>query len=201
MNATRSICALALAAACASASGQSFTFQVFENDDGVSTAGLEVNLSLIDGGDYVDFFLTNNSTIGGVATMFLFENSNVGLEDCEILPTGVGADWDEGSSSRNPPGSIALFSGPWSGTLFNAEANPSPMTNGLHAGESLGLRFELDDTSYDDVVSAVRDQDMRLVTHIQGLGDSSVWSVSVPTPATFGLFAIAGIAALSHRRR
>lgn len=191
-----------MCAAAFSAHGQSFTFSIFENQDGVSTSGFNLNLDLNDGGSYVDFVVSNNSSIGGIATMILFESSNLDAQfgGMQILSSGVGPNWEPGSTGRNPPGSLDHYSGDWTGTLFNAEAMPSPVLNGIHMGESMTVRFDLGSASYDDVLAALQNNDLRLVAHVQSLGPSSVWGV-VPSPASFSVLGLAGIWVVSRRRR
>lgn len=202
----RLLSSMAVCGIACTAHAQAFSFQVFENDSGTDTTGLEINLELVDGGSYVDFNITNNSTIGGIATMVLVEQSDVTslFNGNQISADGVGSNWGMGSTGSTPPGSLAHTSGPWSGTYMNAEAIPSPVIHGIDSGESLTLRFDLGGTSYSDVLSAVASQDLRLVTHIQALGtndDQSVWGVTVPAPGTLALGGFAAFGLAVRRRR
>lgn len=182
---------------------QVFPFVVFENADGVNVAGLDLSLTLIDSGSHVDFMISNNSTIGGVVTGIAVEDPGISptLSGMTILPVGVGPDWS--ISGLAVPGSIAGFSGPWNGTLGAVRADPPPVGNGIATGEFLTLRFSLGSSSFDDVVDAVSAQSLRLVMHIQALGENnqfSVWGTTVPSPATAALL-LGGLVVASRRRR
>lgn len=185
------------------AHAQVFPFAIFENADGVNVSGLDLSLSLIDGGSHVDFMISNMSSIGGVVTGIAVEDPGASptLSGLTILPDGVGSGWSVGGLAI--PGSIAGFSGPWNGTMGAVRANPSPIANGIVSGEYLTLRFSLGSSSFDDVVDAVSSQNLRLVMHIQSLGandEFSVWGTTVPTPATAALF-LGGLIFAARRRR
>lgn len=191
-----------MALAGASAFGQTFSFAIFENQAGVDVSGVAIDLTLVESGGHVDLILTNNS-VGGVATRFLIEDHDL-LASFDISPIGIGADWSPGSTSSNPPGSLQHFSGPWAGTFGNAQADPSPIANGLHSGESLTLSLGLSGGSISDLADAIRSEQLRIVTHIQALGENggqSVWGVTVPSPSTVGIVGLAVIGLVSRRRR
>tara|TARA_E500000318_G_scaffold110495_1_gene126113 strand:- start:409 stop:990 length:582 start_codon:yes stop_codon:yes gene_type:complete len=171
-------------------------FMIFENADSVVTDHLHLGVEAFDAGGSIDFVLTNASAGPGVITSLLIENSTVtsGLTFSEL----IGPDWSAGGHA-NPPGSIDHSTG-WAGTFMSFRADPSPVHNGLDAGDSLTLRFDLNGASFADAYEAFANSDFHFVAHIQAIGASSVWGVNVPTPASALMLGMAGIAA-SWRRR
>src|SRR5690606_29522500 len=122
----------------------------------------------------------------------------------EIAAQSPGVKFSSGASPGQPAGSIQHHGGAWS-TLYSADADAPPPMNGINAGigETLTVRFNLTGGyTVDDVIGAITDEPsrFRIAQHIQGLpGDASVWSVTVPSPASLGL--LSGCALLAMRRR
>lgn len=200
---TAAITVTTLSILAASASGGIAPFQIFENNDGVNTAGINFSVTSVDGGSYIDFVLENNSN-DGVATRVLIENmgASSGLGSLTILSTGVGDHWANDANNSTPPGSLSNFGASWGGTLAGLTADPSPVNNGIDIGESLTVRFDLGQTTFQAVNAALEAGEFRFVTHIQSIGASSVWGVTtvVPAPAGFAAFAVASLAATRRRR-
>lgn len=195
--------ALMMAAAAATAQAQSIPFAIFENSSGVDTGGLNLSLSLHDGGTYADLVIANNSTIGGVVTKVYVEKpSSFTVSNITINNAGVGSKWSA-NAGGGVPGSIALYSGAWEGTVASFKANPSPMKNGIGEGQFLSLRLNLGSSSFEELAAALAAQDLRLVAHIQGLGNTgeySVWGTTIPAPASAALLG-AGFVGVVRRRR
>jgi len=192
--------AFALAAGTAASAGVA-PFEIFENADGASLAGLDFGASIADGGSYAEFTVFNNAA-DGVVTRIVVENTAATSQlGAFSLTGGLGDDWSS-SASGSVPGSIAGHSGPWQGTLRNLTADPSPVANGIDVGESLAFRFDLGSTTFDAVNNAFIAGEFRFVAHIQSIGDSSVWGVTtaVPTPAAAALMGLAGLTAARRRR-
>ena len=177
--------------------GNPMPFEIFENQDGVSTNGLDVGVDAFDAGDAIEFVITNDSSIGGIITQILIERSgtSAGLGAFDLL----GAPW-ESASNRTPPGSLHHDHAAWQGTLFSFRSEPPRPHNGLDSGDSLTIRIDLDELSFDEAYSAFTGGEFRFVTHIQSLGDSSVWGVNVPSPTTLVILGAAGVCA-SRRKR
>lgn len=195
--------ALILAAAAATANAQTIPFAIFENSSGVSVGGLDLALTLHNGGSYADLVIANNSTIGGVITKVFVENpSSFSVSNITINNDGVGSKWSS-NAPGNVPGSISQYSGVWEGTLASFKANPSPMKNGIGEGQYLSLRLNLGSSSFEELAAAIAGQDLRLVAHIQGLGnkgDYSVWGSTVPTPGAAAILAVGGAGFIRRRR-
>jgi MYXO-CTERM domain-containing protein len=195
--------ALILAGAAATANAQTIPFAIFENASGVGVGGLDLALTLHDGGTYADLVIANNTTIGGVVTKVFVESpSSFTVSNITINNDGVGSKWSV-NAGGNVPGSISQFSGAWEGTLASFKANPSPMKNGIGEDQFLSLRMHLGSTSFDELSAALAARDLRLVAHIQGLGNKgeySVWGTTVPTPGAAAILGLGG-AGLIRRRR
>jgi hypothetical protein len=91
--------------------------------------------------------------------------------------------------------------------LDNADANPASSVNGIHAGESLGVLFDLrPGRTYADVIAGMIDQAIIVGVNAQGFGSYRETFVAVPlhTPAPGALLLGSlgvGIVGLLHKRK
>lgn len=74
--------------------------------------------------------------------------------------------------------------------LASADADPAPAVDGIHAGESLGVLFDLQPGgTYDDVIAGIIEGSIIVGIKAQGFGidDFSESFIAVPVPAPGGL--------------
>jgi hypothetical protein len=199
-----------LLAATGFASAGRIDLTVYENDDGADTTGLDLWVDVVDAGPFVDFVFHNESTISGFVTSVYFEDRSAAdsLTAGSVFDQSSGVRFSEGATPGSPAGSIDAFGGDWAGELFDADAdNPGPRW-GIHVDETLTVRFELvGGASYSDVLADLQSANgMRIAQHVQGLGDSSVWTTNdvhvnpLPSAAAMGIGGL-GLVMGGRRRR
>ncbi len=72
--------------------------------------------------------------------------------------------------------------------LASADADPAPAVDGIHAGESLGVLFDLQpDGTYDDVIAGMIEGSIIVGVKAQGFGPYSESFIAVPVPAPSAL--------------
>lgn len=72
--------------------------------------------------------------------------------------------------------------------LASADADPAPAVDGIHAGESLGVLFDLQPGgTYDDVIAGMIEGSIIVGVKAQGFGPYSESFIAVPVPAPGGL--------------
>lgn len=163
------------------------------------------------GEDQLSFELTG---YGNDQMLFIFNNSGPSAssitdiyfdDDTPLLSyknffgsTGVG--YTIGAKPENLPGGET-----YSFTANYSYDSDSPVQpNGINPGESLGILFDyVEDFSYDEIISALADKNLRIGIHVQGFAsggsESFINSPShAPEPATmlllgFGLMGLAGM--------
>lgn len=184
-------------------------FAVFENAQGASTQGLNLNVELIAVGSTVDFTFRNQSTIPSVVTAVYFESNALSTSlltgGMIVLPQPGGVNFVIGATPPNPPGSIAAFGGVWGGNLLSIDAAAPPPHNGMGPGESVTVRFSLAG-SFQSLIEALSTDPpgFRMVQHVQALpGGASVWTVNQPVPGagTGAALLTAGLVIARRRRR
>lgn len=198
--------ALVVAAIAASpAAADVIGFDIFANDDGADTSFLDLTLDVVDGGSFIEFVFINNSTDASFISDVYFEHTAASsslINPLQDVKSGV-IDFSSTAEPGSPPGAISGLGGDWNGNHYaRAAVNPQP-TWGINPNESLGIQFDLNGASYQDIVDALYDQNsFRIVIKIQGIagdGDGSTWGVT-PTPGTATVLALAGLT-MTRRRR
>jgi len=102
-------------------------------------------------------------------------------------------DFTEGATPGHLPGinldTHKLVTGYELAVLAGADADPAPAVNGIHAGESLGVLFDLQpEKTYEDVITGMIEGSIVVGIKAQGFGDFSEGFVAVPpVPAPGGL--------------
>ena len=87
--------------------------------------------------------------------------------------------------------------------LYTADADPPPTTNGVGAGELLGVLFELkSDNEYADVIAAMNSGQAIVGIKAQGFGEYSESFITIPAPGAILLGGIGvGLVGWLRRRR
>ncbi len=183
-----------------------FQFDVITSDDPSGVAGqvgseaflLEVSQVINPGGDpeqalftftvlsdsytYTDFF------IDGV---YFYDGALLGIAEL-IEDPAEQVDFTEGATPGHLPGidlnTHKLVTGYELGALGSADADPAPAVNGIGAGESLSVLFDLQPGgTYDDVIAGMIEGAIIVGVKAQGFGPYSESFIAVPVPAPGGL--------------
>ncbi|GAB4384322.1 MAG: hypothetical protein Kow0022_06520 [Phycisphaerales bacterium] len=189
-------------AACAAtlASADRVNLLLYENQDNVSPALVDLWVDVIDMGSSVDFVFHNDSTDGVVSNIY-FEQNDLIVNGVIAGQTGQ-VSLSTGGSPPHPAGSIVNFGGSWGGNLFQVSAVSPPPANGIGVGETLTVTFDLLG-SYADVLAALQPgaaDGFRIAQHVISFGPSSFWTTNVPAPGASALLAVGGLM-MSRRRR
>ena len=198
-----------LAAISAPSQATTFNFNCITNND---TSGASCDISE----NQMSFDLTDATDADGAKALFTFYNTGSDLEsyisdiyfmDGTLLSISSIDDSDdivsfsEGANPANLPSYNPSAS-------FSADNDPGAI-NGIHAGEWLGITFELlDGVSFANTLTAMGTGDLVVGIHVQGLGAGTDDGYSeslvhvVPVPAAVWLFGtgLLGLVGVARRK-
>ena len=151
------------------------------------------------------------SEVSGNASQVLFTFRNTGTEASSITDIyfddgallgiasidngdGVAVSFSQDANPGDLPGGGKDFN---TTAGFSADSDPAVQPNGVNPGESVGILFNLiDGQSYDDVLSNLSNEDLRIGIHVQGFADDGSESLVnndvVPEPSTILIWSILG---------
>ncbi len=185
--------------------GPIFHFENITNNNAVSAAAGEAQLSieLTDpGSDMVLFTFKNVGSEDMVIAQIYYEDLGGRLTFDSFAPFESGVDFATGGSPPVLPGGNdpdVDFT-----ETFRVSANNPAPKNGVGPGESLGIRFDINTGVFDDVVQDMVDKDLRIGMHVigfeNGFSEGYVNNGVVPVPGAV-LLAALGIGAVAIQRQ
>jgi len=169
---------------------------------GVAESQISVDVNDIGGGK-IEFVFNNTGDDPSAFIADIYFYDTMYIEGASgVIENGAGVSFSSGAKPGHLPGYK-------SGDIaYLADSDPSVSKNGVHAGESLGVSFDLHDgVSYADALAGLLDFDSAAFVigiHVQGLpyGTSeSLIATAVPVPASMWLFGsgLLGLVAVSRR--
>jgi hypothetical protein len=173
-------------------------------------AGLSFSIETNEAEGYADFTLALDTEQGVGTVKSIWFERNEGLGRLLAITDTGNVDLRQNRGSRNPAGSRGELA--WRGTDERLSRKGSA-SRGIDAGESLTMRFAVDESFFTTGLNALLSGDARIAFHLQRLGSrcdrsahfvsmggESTFTTAVPLPAT-GALAGAGLLAVGSRRR
>ncbi len=195
------------------ASGVTYTFSKITDNGPVNVAS-QFTMDVTDyGSGKVLFSFQNSGPIASSITGVYFDDGTLlGLSGLIDKNDGVGGnpgvDFSPGGSPPNLPAGMSITPSFQTTPSFLANSESPVAPNGINPGEWLGVIFTLQSgKTFNDTVSALNNQDLRVGLHVQAIGngysDSFVSTVgSVPDGAsTLVLLGLATLGVEALRRR
>lgn len=196
------VCAIGVATLGGAAHAERIDLLVFENQPMGDVSQLDLWVDVAQVAGMVTFTFHNDSSIASEVTAIYFESTGVSgsLLSGGAIGNMAGTAFSTPASPPSPPGSIAGFGGSWGGTLFGADRDSGPGSNGINPGETLAVSFGVSDDNV-DIADALRSGGFRMAQHVQEVDPNSfsVWTVT-PAPGSLALLGLAGLTATGRRR-
>lgn len=166
------------------------SFDKFEPDN-VEIPEVQLNwfLHLDDMGNDLVLTVRNDGTEAVVTDLFVEDLEGI-LSNAEVVDL-PGVDYEVQANGNLPGGNNIDFT-----ETFVFSPNPSPIQNGIAAGEEAQFRFEWN----------MEEADVRFAAHVQSIGSqdlsaSYVSHTAIPEPSSALLLSFAGIGLACRRRR
>ncbi|AQT69906.1 hypothetical protein STSP2_03106 [Anaerohalosphaera lusitana] len=151
----------------------------------------------------VRFEFRNDSTAASSSIAGVYFDDGLAALGAPVIDNGSGVDFWHGASPPQLGGGLAF------NTTYSAGPMRRPPHDGVNSGEHVGFNFTTAPwVDFDDIVSAMNDQTLRVGAHVIALPDgSSEWavntpdSVPVPEPATIALLVTGGLFVAAGRKK
>ncbi len=184
-----------------------FQFAVISSDDPSGVAGqvgseaflLEVSKVIINPDDDSEQALFTFKVLSGdyaydgffIDGVYFYDGALLGIAEL-IEDPAEQVDFTVGATPGHLPGidlnTHKLVTGYELDVLGGADADPAPAVDGIHAGESLGVLFDLQSgKTYDDVIAGMIEGSIIVGVKAQGFGPYSESFIAVPVPAPSAL--------------
>ena len=158
--------------------------------EGVGDPAVELSLELSYDQNVLKLFVINDSTVQSVITKISFED----LSSILSQPT-IPSQWNIDNSLNIPGSNNINFD-----TDYGLKAKPSPVKNGIAAGEQ--IEIILPNVNKSDVLYGFENGTIRVAAHIQSIGSNSIsssYSTLVPEPTSV-MLGIIGMGLILFRR-
>jgi len=196
-----------LAFATSSASAETFSFYSITNNDPVSSAIGEAQLSgtVVDVGGNAVFTFSNSGPEASSIAQIYFDNGSPSLTLASIsgITNGPGVNFVEGASPGNLPGANNITPGFNTSFSLLASATAPASVNGVNPGEWVSILFNyVSGSTFADVVGDLNSGALRVGMHVIGFdnGRSEAFVTPIPEPETYALM-LAGLALLGFAAR